>query len=38
MILSLACKQMRLSPAVAIAAATINPAYSLRLHGPRGLS
>jgi imidazolonepropionase len=32
MILSLACTQMRMSPAEAIAAATINPAYSLRLH------
>jgi len=32
MILSLACTQMRMTPAEAIAAATINPAYSLRLH------
>jgi imidazolonepropionase len=32
MILSLACTQMRMSPAEAIAAATINPAYSLRQH------
>jgi imidazolonepropionase len=32
MILSLACSQMRLSPAEAIAAATINPAFSLRRH------
>jgi len=32
MILSLACTQMRLTPAEAIAAATINPAYSLRRH------
>ena len=32
MILSLACTQMRLTPAEAIAAATINPAYSLRQH------
>jgi imidazolonepropionase len=32
MILSLACTQMRMSPAEAITAATINPAYSLRLH------
>jgi imidazolonepropionase len=31
MILSLACSQLRLSPAEAIAAATINAAYSLRL-------
>jgi imidazolonepropionase len=30
MILSLACTQMRMTPAEAIAAATINPAYSLR--------
>ena len=29
MILSLACKQMRMTPAEAISAATINPAYSL---------
>ncbi|HWY26676.1 MAG TPA: imidazolonepropionase [Candidatus Angelobacter sp.] len=32
MILSLACAQMRLTPAEAISAATINPAYSLRRH------
>ncbi len=32
MILSLACTQMRLSPAEAIAAATINGAYALRRH------
>jgi imidazolonepropionase len=32
MILSLACTQLHMSPAEAIAAATINPAYSLRLH------
>jgi imidazolonepropionase len=32
MILSLACTQMRMTPAEAIAAATINPAYSLRKH------
>jgi len=32
MILSLACSQMRMTPAEAIAAATINPAYSLRWH------
>ena len=32
MILSLACSQMRVSPAEAISAATINPAYSLRQH------
>jgi len=32
MILSLACTQMRMTPAEAIAAATINPAYSLRCH------
>ena len=31
MILSLACAQMRMTPAEAIAAATINPAYSLGL-------
>ena len=29
MILSLACTQMKMSPAEAITAATINPAYSL---------
>lgn len=32
MILSLACTQMRMTPGEAIAAATINPAYSLRQH------
>jgi imidazolonepropionase len=32
MVLSLACTQMRLSPAEALAAATINAAYSLRRH------
>ncbi|HTV60249.1 MAG TPA: imidazolonepropionase [Verrucomicrobiae bacterium] len=32
MILSLACAQMRMTPAEAISAATINPAYSLRQH------
>ena len=32
MILSLACAQLRMTPAEAISAATINPAYSLRLH------
>lgn len=32
MILSLACAQMRMTPAETIAAATINPAYSLRVH------
>ena len=32
MILALACTQMRMTPAEAIAAATINPAYSLRVH------
>jgi len=32
MVLSLACSQLRMSPAEAISAATINPAYSLRLH------
>jgi imidazolonepropionase len=32
MILSLACTHMRMTPAEAIAAATINPAYSLRQH------
>jgi len=32
MILSIACAQMRMTPAEAIAAATINPAYSLRRH------
>lgn len=32
MILSLACTQLRMTPAEAVAAATINPAYSLRRH------
>ena len=32
MILSLACTQLRMTPAEAITAATINPAYSLRQH------
>jgi len=32
MILSLACTQMRMTPAEAISAATVNPAYSLRQH------
>jgi imidazolonepropionase len=36
MILSLACTQMRMSPAEAIAAATLNPAYSLRQHDRLG--
>ena len=36
MILALACTQMRMTPAEAIAAATINPAYSLRQHGRVG--
>jgi imidazolonepropionase len=36
MILSLACTQMRLTPAEAISAATINPAYSLRQHDRAG--
>lgn len=36
MILSLACTQMRMTPAEAIAAATINPAYSLRQQGRVG--
>ena len=31
-VMSLACSQMRMSPAEAIAAVTINPAYSLRRH------
>jgi imidazolonepropionase len=31
-ILSLACTQMRMTPAEAVSAATINPAYSLRRH------
>jgi imidazolonepropionase len=36
MILSLACNQLRLTPAEAISAATINPAYSLRVHDRAG--
>jgi imidazolonepropionase len=32
MILSLACSQLRMTPAEAITAATVNPAYSLRQH------
>lgn len=32
MILSLACSQLRMTPAEAISAATVNPAYSLRQH------
>lgn len=32
MILSLACTHLRMTPAEAIAAATVNPAYSLRQH------
>jgi imidazolonepropionase len=36
MILSLACTQMRMTPAEAISAATINPAYSLRRHDRSG--
>jgi imidazolonepropionase len=36
MILSLACNHLRMSPAETIAAATINPAYSLRLHNRVG--
>ena len=36
MILSLACTQMRMTPAEAIIAATINPAYSLRRHDRAG--
>jgi imidazolonepropionase len=32
MILSLACDQLRMTPAEAISSATINPAYSLRVH------
>jgi len=32
MAMSLACSQMHMSPAEAIAAATINAAYSLRRH------
>jgi len=36
MILSLACNQLRITPAEAISAATINPAYSLRVHDRAG--
>src|SRR6202041_3473175 len=36
MILSLACTQMRMTPAEAISAATINPAFSLRAHDRAG--
>jgi imidazolonepropionase len=36
MILSLACDQLRITPAEAISAATINPAYSLRVHDRAG--
>jgi imidazolonepropionase len=36
MVLSLACTQLRMSPAEAIAAATINAAYSLRRAGQTG--
>ncbi|MGH9687483.1 MAG: imidazolonepropionase [Candidatus Acidiferrales bacterium] len=36
MILSLACNQLRMTPAEAISAATINPAYSLRAHDRAG--
>jgi imidazolonepropionase len=36
MILSLACAQLRMTPAEAITAATINSAYSLRQHGRVG--
>jgi imidazolonepropionase len=36
MILSLACTQLRMTPAEAITAATINPAYSLRQHARIG--
>ncbi len=36
MILSLACSQLRMTPAEAISAATINPAYSLRVHDRAG--
>jgi imidazolonepropionase len=35
-ILSLACTQLRMTPAEAISAATINPAYSLRRHQRTG--
>ena len=36
MILSLACTELRMTPAEALVAATINPAYSLRQHGRVG--
>ncbi|MGA9882474.1 MAG: imidazolonepropionase [Candidatus Acidiferrales bacterium] len=36
MILSLACSQLRMTPAEAVSAATINPAYSLRAHDRAG--
>jgi imidazolonepropionase len=36
MVLSLACSQLRMSPAEAITAATVNAAYSLRLAGQIG--
>lgn len=36
MVLALACAQMRMTPAEAIAAATINAAYSLRMHERAG--
>jgi imidazolonepropionase len=36
MILSLACDQLRMAPAEAISAVTINPAYSLRVHDRAG--
>ncbi len=36
MICSIACAQMRMTPAEAIAAATINPAYSLQRHARIG--
>jgi imidazolonepropionase len=36
MILSLACAELQMTPAEGLAAATINPAYSLRQHGRVG--
>jgi imidazolonepropionase len=36
MILSLSCDQLRMTPAEAISAATINPAFSLRVHDRAG--
>lgn len=36
MVMSLACTQLRMTPAEAIAATTINPAYSLRRHNRVG--